>query len=61
MILYVDSPEYRGSFQLLDTFPAHGAQSWEAMQIYAPNLVIHNETIYDFYNANSGKTEQTGL
>ena len=46
---------------LLDTFPAHGAQPWEAMQIYAPNLVIHNDTVYDFYNANSGSTEQSGL
>jgi len=33
---------------LLDTFPAHGAQPWEQTQIYAPNLVVHGGTVYDF-------------
>ena len=31
---------------LLDTFPAHGAHDWEKTQIYAPNLVVHNGTVY---------------
>ena len=30
------------SVPLLDTLPAHGAQPWEQMQIYAPNLVVHD-------------------
>eukprot|EP01049_Picozoa_sp_SAG25_P000547 SAG25_NODE_19_length_23408_cov_10.997040_31_plen_343_part_01 len=36
---------------LLDTLPAHGAQLWEQTQIYAPNLVVHDGVVYDFYNA----------
>lgn len=46
---------------LLDTLPAHGAQSWEANQIYAPYLLHKDGVVYDFYNANSGRSEQTGL
>jgi len=30
------------SVPLLDTLPAHGAQPWEQIQIYAPNLVVHD-------------------
>ena len=49
------------STAMMDTFPARGAQPWEYTQIYAPYLLVHNGTVYDFYNANSGHTEQSGL
>jgi hypothetical protein len=45
---------------MLDTYPARGARSWEQTQIYAPYLLVHNDVVYDFYNANSGQSEQTG-
>ena len=46
---------------ILDTYPAHGAKAWEATQIYAPYLLVHEDTVYNFYNANSGHSEQSGL
>lgn len=46
---------------MMDTFPARGAKPWEQTQIYAPYLLHHNGTVYDFYNANSGTSEQTGV
>jgi len=46
---------------MMDTAEARGAQSWEQNQIYAPYLLVENETVYDFYNANSGRSEQIGV
>lgn len=44
---------------------AHSA-SWESRVVYQPNLVVHNNTVYDFYNAAGvnaahAKAEQSGL
>ena len=46
---------------MMDTYPARGAKSWEATQIYAPYLLVHADTVWDFYNANSGSSEQSGI
>lgn len=50
-----------GKVPLLDTYAARGAGNWEATQIYAPYLLNTDGMIYDFYNANSGVSEQIGL
>jgi predicted GH43/DUF377 family glycosyl hydrolase len=36
-------------------------KEWEKLSIYQPWLVEHDGAYYNFYNAGSGKTEQTGL
>jgi predicted GH43/DUF377 family glycosyl hydrolase len=37
------------------------SKEWEKFSIYQPWLVEHEGAYYNFYNAGSGKTEQTGL
>lgn len=46
---------------MMDTYPAHGAKPWEQNQQYAHYLLYVNGTVYDYYNANSGSSEQSGL